>query len=46
MNSGQNRIMFLDKRTFDIFLFLNGSLGPFLIGVAVATFFTGSQFST
>ncbi len=33
------------KKTFDIFLFLNGSLGPFLIGVAVATFFTGSQFS-
>lgn len=35
----------LGKRTFDTFLFLNGSLGPFLIGVAVATFFTGSQFS-
>jgi cytochrome d ubiquinol oxidase subunit II len=33
------------KRTFDMFLFLNGSLGPFLIGVAVATFFTGSRFS-
>jgi cytochrome bd ubiquinol oxidase subunit II len=33
------------KRTFDIFLFINGSLGPFLIGVAVATFFTGSQFT-
>src|SRR5450759_2115872 len=33
------------KQTFDIFLFLNGSLGPFLIGVAVATFFTGSRFS-
>ncbi len=32
------------QKTFDIFLFLNGSLGPFLIGVAVATFFTGSQF--
>ncbi|MBK7711666.1 MAG: cytochrome d ubiquinol oxidase subunit II [Bacteroidales bacterium] len=31
-------------KTFDIFLFINGSLGPFLIGVAVATFFTGSQF--
>jgi cytochrome d ubiquinol oxidase subunit II len=35
----------LGKNTFDIFLFLNGSLGPFLIGVAVATFFTGSQFT-
>lgn len=33
------------QKTFDMFLFLNGSLGPFLIGVAVATFFTGSQFS-
>jgi cytochrome bd ubiquinol oxidase subunit II len=33
------------KKTFDIFLFLNGSLGPFLIGTAVSTFFTGSQFS-
>jgi cytochrome d ubiquinol oxidase subunit II len=33
------------QKTFDIFLFLNGSLGPFLIGVAVATFFTGSAFS-
>jgi cytochrome d ubiquinol oxidase subunit II len=33
------------KKTFDMFLFLNGSLGPFLIGVAVATFFTGSRFT-
>jgi len=32
------------QKTFDIFLFLNGSLGPFLIGTAVGTFFTGSQF--
>ncbi len=31
-------------RVFDTFLFLNGCLGPFLIGVAVATFFTGSDF--
>ncbi len=31
--------------TFDIFLLLNGALGPLLIGIAVATFFTGSQFS-
>ncbi len=35
----------IGKKTFDIFLLLNGSLGPFLIGVAVATFFTGSRFS-
>jgi cytochrome d ubiquinol oxidase subunit II len=33
------------QKTFDLFLFLNGSLGPFLIGTAVATFFTGSGFS-
>lgn len=30
---------------FDSFLFINGCVGPFLIGVAVATFFTGSDFS-
>jgi cytochrome d ubiquinol oxidase subunit II len=35
----------LGQKTFDVFLFINGSLGPFLIGIAVATFFTGSQFS-
>jgi len=33
------------QKTFDMFLFLNGSLGPFLIGVAVATFFTGAMFT-
>jgi len=33
------------QKTFDIFLFINGSAGPFLIGVAVATFFTGAMFS-
>jgi cytochrome d ubiquinol oxidase subunit II len=33
------------QKTFDIFLIINGSAGPFLIGVAVSTFFTGSQFS-
>lgn len=32
-------------RVFDTFLFLNGCFGPFLIGVAVATFFTGSDFT-
>jgi len=35
----------LGRKTFDVFLFINGALGPFLIGTAVATFFTGSQFS-
>ncbi len=33
------------QKTFDSFLFVNGSLGPLLIGTAVATFFTGSRFS-
>jgi cytochrome d ubiquinol oxidase subunit II len=35
----------IGQRTFDVFLLLNGSLGPLLIGTAVATFFTGSDFS-
>ncbi|NLA48830.1 MAG: cytochrome C oxidase assembly protein, partial [Bacteroidales bacterium] len=35
----------LGKKTFDIFLLINGIFGPFLIVAAVATFFTGSQFS-
>jgi cytochrome d ubiquinol oxidase subunit II len=35
----------LGKKTFDIFLWVNGAFGPFLIGTAVATFFTGSYFS-
>jgi cytochrome d ubiquinol oxidase subunit II len=33
------------QQTFDMFLFINGILAPFLTGVAVATFFTGSDFS-
>jgi cytochrome d ubiquinol oxidase subunit II len=33
------------QKTFDIFLLINGTLGPFLIGTAVATFFTGSDFN-
>ena len=36
---------FLGQKTYEIFLFINGMLGTFLIGVAVATFFSGSQFS-
>lgn len=35
---------FLGKRTFEVFLFLNGALGTILLGTAVATFFTGSEF--
>jgi len=36
---------FLGQKTYDVFLFLNGALGTILIGAAVSTFFTGSQFS-
>lgn len=35
---------FLGQKTFEIFLIINGALGPILIGTAVATFFTGSGF--
>lgn len=35
---------FLGQKTYDVFLLINGSVGPFLLGVAVATFFTGAQF--
>lgn len=34
----------LGKTTFRVFLTLNGCLGPLLIGTAVGTFFTGSDF--
>ncbi len=36
---------FLGQRTYERFLFLNGLLGTFLVGVAVATFFSGARFS-
>jgi len=32
-------------RTYERFLFINGLVGTFLLGVVVASFFTGSQFS-
>ncbi len=32
-------------RTFDIFLMINGALGPLLLGTAVGTFFTGAEFT-
>ena len=35
---------FLGQRTYEIFLIINGSIGVILLGAAVATFFTGSQF--
>jgi cytochrome d ubiquinol oxidase subunit II len=36
---------FFGQRTYEILLFVNGLLGTVLIGTAVATFFTGSEFS-
>lgn len=36
---------FLGQKTYEWFLVINGLLGTFLVGVAVATFFSGSQFS-
>lgn len=35
----------LGQRTFEVFLFLNGVLGTILLGTAVGTFFTGSDFT-
>ena len=35
----------LGKQTFRWFLIFNGVFGPFLLGAAVATFFTGSAFT-
>lgn len=34
----------LGARTYDLFLYINGFMGTFLLGIAVATFFTGSEF--
>lgn len=34
----------LGKATYQIFLFINGLLGPILLGAAVSTFFIGSEF--
>jgi len=34
----------LGGKTFELFLFINGSVGILLIGAAVGTFFTGSNF--
>lgn len=36
---------FLGIKTYRTFLFINGVLGTFLVGVALATFFTGSEFT-
>ncbi len=36
---------FLGQKTYDTFLFINGIMATILIGIAVGTFFTGSEFS-
>jgi len=36
---------FLGTKTYDTFLFINGLIAPILLGAAVGTFFTGSQFT-
>lgn len=36
---------FLGRKTFDAFLFINGIIGPLVIGTVVGTFFNGSDFS-
>ncbi|OFX78655.1 MAG: cytochrome d ubiquinol oxidase subunit II [Bacteroidetes bacterium GWE2_29_8] len=35
---------FLGKKTYEMFLFINGSIGVILLGTAIGTFFTGSEF--
>jgi cytochrome d ubiquinol oxidase subunit II len=34
----------LGQKTYEIFLKINGNLGVFLLGVAISTFFSGSEF--
>lgn len=36
---------FLGQRTYEVFMIINGALGTILVGAAVGTFFTGSEFS-
>jgi cytochrome d ubiquinol oxidase subunit II len=35
---------FLGQKTYETFLYINGSLGIILIGIALATFYTGANF--
>ncbi|GIT98048.1 cytochrome d ubiquinol oxidase subunit II [Sulfurovum sp. TSL1] len=35
---------FLGQKTYEIFLYINGSIGIILIGIALATFYTGANF--
>ncbi|NLY04471.1 MAG: cytochrome d ubiquinol oxidase subunit II [Campylobacter sp.] len=36
---------FVGQKTYEIFLFINGSIAVILIGIVVSTFFSGSEFS-
>lgn len=36
---------FLGQKTYEYFLYTNGTLGVFLLGAAISTFFSGSEFS-
>jgi len=36
---------FLGAKTYEMFLKINGNLGVFLLGVAISTFFSGSEFT-
>ncbi|WP_419768259.1 cytochrome d ubiquinol oxidase subunit II [Arcobacter sp.] len=36
---------FLGQKVYELFLFINGSVGVILLGIAIATFFSGSSFS-
>lgn len=35
---------FLGQKTYEAFMYINGTLGTFLLGVAISTFFSGSEF--
>ena len=36
---------FLGQKTYEVFMFINGCLGILLVGAAIATFFSGSNFT-
>lgn len=44
MNINLKKGNLLGKRTYQIFLIINGVLGPILLGTAVGTFFNGAEF--
>lgn len=44
MSSSRRLGNLLGKKTYQVFLVINGVVGPVLLGAAVATFFNGSNF--